>query len=266
MGNQEEMLVKKITEIYESISKLPDLSPSEEVNALFTELVLACIPASPIDVSKLSNNGEQEMRSNLIRLCGEAEGLLESHYSDLLASNYENPLEHFELFPYYSNYLKLSHLEYSLLARHVPGAPAAARVAFVGSGPLPLSSIVLASRHMRAARFYNYDLSATANAQARRLVRADADVGPRMAFRTVDVMNATREEIAKYEVVFLAALVGIGREEKVRVVAHLAASMAPGAALVVRSAQGARGFLYPVVEMEDLEGSRCWRCTTPTMR
>lgn len=54
--------------------------------------------------------------------------------------------------------------------------------------------------------------------------------------------------------VFLAALVGIGREEKARVVAHLAASMAPGAALVVRSAHGARGFLYPVVEMEDLEG------------
>lgn len=54
--------------------------------------------------------------------------------------------------------------------------------------------------------------------------------------------------------VFLAALVGIGEEEKKDIVEHLARHMAPGALLVVRSAHGARAFLYPVVDSEDLKG------------
>lgn len=59
----------------------------------------------------------------------------------------------------------------------------------------------------------------------------------------------------RYNVVFLAALVGMGREEKREVIDHLARHMAPGALLVVRSAHGARAFLYPVVDLEDLKGS-----------
>lgn len=55
--------------------------------------------------------------------------------------------------------------------------------------------------------------------------------------------------------VYLAALVGLEREEKRKVVEHLARHMRPGALLVVRSARGARAFLYPVVETEeDLNG------------
>ncbi|XP_072976481.1 nicotianamine synthase-like [Typha angustifolia] len=251
MGNKEEeiLLVEKITEIYNNVSKLTSLSPCKEVDALFTELVLACIPPSPVEVSELSH-GVQEMRSNLIKLCGEAEGLLESHYSDILAS-YDNPLDHLDLFPYYSNYLKLSHLEYNLLSMHVQSTPA--RVAFVGSGPLPLSSLVLASRHMRGTWFHNYDLSAAANARARRLVAADADVGPRMSFHTADVREVTHA-LGGYDVIFLAALVGVDREEKAQVIEHLLRHMAPGATLVARSAHGARAFLYPVVEPEDLKG------------
>jgi nicotianamine synthase len=50
------------------------------------------------------------------------------------------------------------------------------------------------------------------------------------------------------------------------VVEHLCRHMEPGAALVVRSAHGACGFLYPVVDPEDVgrAGSRWWRCTTLT--
>ncbi|XP_008781109.2 nicotianamine synthase 3 [Phoenix dactylifera] len=251
MGVQEEKLVEKISEIYDRISKLPSLSPSKEANTLFTELVLACIPPSPIDVSKLGKE-VQEMRSRLIQLCGQAEGLLESHYSDILADTYDNPIDHLNLFPYYSNYLQLSLLEYTLLARHATSPPTS-RVAFVGSGPLPLSSLVLAARHMRVARFDNYDVDPSATARARRLVRADPDLGARVAFRTADLFGLTRE-LAGHDVVFLAALVGVEREEKLQAVEHLARHMAHGAHLVLRSAHGARAFLYPVVEPGDLKG------------
>ncbi|SPT16218.1 unnamed protein product [Triticum aestivum] len=178
---EEEALVKKITGLAAAIGELPSLSPSPAVNALFTELVTSCIPASTVDVDALGPEA-QEMRARLIRLCADAEGHLEAHYSDLLAAH-DNPLDHLTLFPYFNNYIKLSQLEHGLLARHVPG-PAPARVAFLGSGPLPLSSLVLAARHLPDASFDNYDIS--------------------------------------------------------------------GAALVVRSAHGARGFLYPVVDPEEI--------------
>ncbi|CAN6186203.1 unnamed protein product [Urochloa humidicola] len=247
-AEEEQMLVRKIAGLAGAIAKLPSLSPCPEVNALFTELVTACIPPSTVDVGTLPPE-LQEMRARLIRQCGDAEGLLEAHYSDLLAG-FDNPLEHLGMFPYLNNYLLLSELEHGLLARHVPGPPPA-RVAFVGSGPLPLSSLVLAARHLPAACFDNYDICGEANDRARRLVRADAGLAARMAFRTSDVAHVTRD-MASYDVVFLAALVGMAAEDKARVVEHLGRHMAPGAALVVRSAHGARGFLYPVVDPEEI--------------
>uniref|UniRef100_A0A0E0CZI4 Nicotianamine synthase n=1 Tax=Oryza meridionalis TaxID=40149 RepID=A0A0E0CZI4_9ORYZ len=242
-------LVEKIAGLHAAISKLPSLSPSAEVDALFTDLVTACVPASPVDVAKLGPEA-QAMREELIRLCSTGEGHLEAHYADMLAA-FDNPLDHLARFPYYGNYVNLSKLEYDLLVRYVPGI-APSRVAFVGSGPLPFSSLVLAAHHLPDAVFDNYDRCGAANERARRLFRgADEGLGARMAFHTADVATLTGE-LGAYDVVFLAALVGMAAEEKAGVIAHLGAHMADGAALVVRSAHGARGFLYPIVDLEDI--------------
>ncbi|KAJ4753678.1 Nicotianamine synthase [Rhynchospora pubera] len=250
MINQEEQtLIQKISSLYDSLSSLPSLRPSPQVNSLFTELVLACIPPSEIDVSKLDME-VQEMRSKLIELCSNGEGLLESHYSDILVS-YDNPLAHLSLFPYYTNYLKLSQLEFELLLQHVHGMPM--RVAFIGSGPLPLSLLVLATYHMTTTRFHGYDRDSSATARARKLLKSDADMASRVEFRTADVMSLTHV-LSSYDVVFLAALVGIDKEEKERVIEHLNRYMSVGSVLVVRSAHGARGFLYPVVGPDELKG------------
>ncbi|KAL6901958.1 hypothetical protein ACP4OV_004834 [Aristida adscensionis] len=241
-------LVQKIAGLHAAIAKLPSLSPSPEVDALFTDLVTACVPPSPVDVTKLGP-GAQAIREELIRLCSDAEGHLEAHYSDMLAA-FDNPLDHLGRFPYFSNYINLSKLEYDLLVRYTPGL-APSRVAFVGSGPLPFSSLVLAVRHLPAALFDNYDRCGAANDRARKLVRADDDLRARMSFHTADVASVT-EELGRYDVVFLAALVGMATEDKAKVVAHLGRHMADGAALVARSAHGARGFLYPIVDPEDI--------------
>lgn len=241
-------LVQKIAGLHGAIAKLPSLSPSPDVDALFTDLVMACVPPNPVDVTKLGPDA-QRMREELIRLCSDAEGHLEAHYSDLLAA-FDNPLDHLARFPYFSNYISLSKLEHDLLVRYVPGL-APSRVAFVGSGPLPFSSLVLARSHLPSTLFDNYDRCGAANDRARKLVRADADLRARMSFHTADVATLT-DELGKYDVVFLAALVGMAAEDKARVVAHLGRHMADGAALVVRSAHGARGFLYPIVDPEDI--------------
>eukprot|EP01018_Ginkgo_biloba_P032842 Gb_34325 [translate_table: standard] len=244
-----DLLVEGVVQLYVQISNLSSLKPSTNVDILFSQLVNLCTPPSSIDVRNLSE-GVQEIRTRLIRLCGEAEGLLETHFSALLA-RFPLPLHQLNVFPYYSNYKKLALMEFNILCRNGVALPRL--VAFVGSGPLPLTSIVLATHHMPSTEFHNYDLDPVANASARRLLRGHSDLSSRMSFCTANVLKV-RDELAEYDVVFLAALVGMERGEKVRVVNHLFKYMAPGAVLLVRSAHGARGFLYPVVDEEDLGG------------
>ncbi|KAI8812944.1 nicotianamine synthase1 [Cladochytrium replicatum] len=240
------VLVDKILSLHNRISTLPSLAPSPTVDAVFTELVAACVPPSKVDVTKLSPP-LLKVREELIRLCSSAEENLEAHFADKLAE-FDNPLDHLQRFPYYTNYVKLAELEYTLLANHLPDLSIPERVAFVGSGPLPFSSLVLASHHLPDTLFDNYDLNEKANEQAKKLVRADKSLEARMSFRTADVAQLTATDLATYDVVFLAALVGMTAEEKAQIIAHLGRNMADGAGLVVRSAHGARGFLYPIVD------------------
>ncbi|CAH2046809.1 unnamed protein product [Thlaspi arvense] len=259
---QEDKLVNTICDLYEKISKLESLKPSEDVDTLFKQLVSTCIPPNPnIDVTKMSAS-IQEMRSNLIKLCGEAEGYLEHHFSSILTSFEDNPLHHLNIFPYYNNYLKLSKLEFDLLEQNLNGS-VPKTVAFLGSGPLPLTSIVLASFHLRDSIFHNFDIDPSANSVAARLVSSDSDLSQRMFFHTVDVMDMT-ESLKSFDVVFLAALVGMDKNDKIKVIEHLEKHMSPGALLMLRSAHGPRAFLYPIVEPCDLQGFQVLSVYHPT--
>ncbi|KAI3508415.1 hypothetical protein L1887_23422 [Cichorium endivia] len=249
---KETILVEKVCDIYHKISKLDTLKPSKDVDSLFIELVRTCIPPSSINIATLPAN-VQEIRSKLIRLCGEAEGHLEAHFSTILGS-FPNPLHHLNEFPYYSNYLKLSRLEFDILTEHYSKlGQAPKRLAFVGSGPMPLTSIVLATYHLKDTIFHNYDIDSMANSMASHLVSSDPDLSRRMVFHTANIMDVT-DELKEYDVIFLAALVGMDIDEKVKVIDHLAKYMAPGALLMLRSAHGARVFLYPVVDAQLLQG------------
>ncbi|KAI3945309.1 hypothetical protein MKX01_035070 [Papaver californicum] len=237
--DQEQVLVQNVCEIYDNLSTLQSLKPSKDVDTLFTRLVLTCMPPSPIDVTKLS---------------GKVQGirLLESHFSGLLGS-YDIPLDHISIFPYYTNYIKLDRLEYTILTNYITNPNPSCWHNKLRSGPLPLTSIVLASNHLKTTMFHNYDIDRSANALASNLVAADPDLSKRMLFHDTDIMNVTTG-LSDYEVVFLAALVGLNKEDKRKVIDHLAEYMAPGSLLMLRSAHGARGFLYPIVEPSDLPG------------
>jgi len=249
MGCQEELLIEKVCEIYDKLSRLENLNPSKQVNSLFTQLVQTCMSQCHIDITKL-NERVQAIRCKLIKLCGKPEGLLEIHFATLIGSH-DKPLNHIKIFPYYSNYLKLSQVEFSMLNKICSRVPK--HIAFVGSGPLPLTSIILATNHLRTTCFHNFDIDPSANAKAIQLVSSDSELSKRMFFHTADIMNVS-SSLKQYEVVFLAALVGMDREEKVRVIKHLADHIAPGTLLLMRSANGARAFLYPVIDPCDLQG------------
>lgn len=257
--SREESLVEEVGFLYRKIREQETLQPSEAVNALFSQLVSVCVQAGGgwIDMKGLGQEG-QKMREHLIQLCGQAEGLLEAHWSKELGSM-AAPLQQLALFPYYGNYRKLALLEYELLSRAWEPEPLRpARMAFLGSGPLPLTSLVLAMHHLPTTQFDNFDVDPIANLLAGRLLLSSpahpALSLDRMAFHTCDVNHLTHQ-LAAYQVVFLAALVGLDTTSKRRIIAHLAKHMSPGAFLVVRSAHGARAFLYPIVDPLILQSS-----------
>lgn len=136
-----EFLVERIVQLYGQICKLESLKPSTAVNALFTQLVRACTMPICIDVNEL-NNEVKEIRYKLINLCAKAESLMETHFSQIIG-NLPQPLSNLHLFPYYSNYINLALMEFNTLSDN--SIPLPKKLAFVGSGPMPLSSIVLAT-------------------------------------------------------------------------------------------------------------------------
>lgn len=111
----------------------------------------------------------------------------------------------------------------------------------------------MAKIHMKSTHFDNFDIDGSANEVASRIVNSDMEFAKRVRFRTCDVMEV-KEELGDYDVVFLAALVGISRDEKIKIVGHLRKYMKEGGGLVVRSARGGGGFIYPMVEEVDLLG------------
>ncbi|XP_042515984.1 nicotianamine synthase-like [Macadamia integrifolia] len=255
----EELLIARVTQIHTSLSKLESLRPSKLVNTLFTQLVNLCKLPSSIDINNLQEE-VQQMRQSLINLCGHAEGLLELEFATILV-NIPQPLQHLNLFPYYENYVKLAILEYNILVEN--GVIEPKKVAFVGSGPMPLTSIIMATHHMKFTQFNNIDIDESANDVARCIVASDVELGKRMKFETRDIMEV-KEELGEYDCIFLAALVGMNKEEKVKILGQMRRYMKGGGFLVVRSANGARGFLYPVVDENDLLGFEVLSIFHPT--
>ncbi|KAH9805975.1 Nicotianamine synthase 3 [Citrus sinensis] len=242
-----ELLIARVMQIHASIANLESLKPSKQVNSLFTHLVKLCTPPSSIDIKTLPQE-VQEMRESLIVLCGRAEGLLELEFATFFAKT-PQPLNNLNLFPYYGNYVKLANLEYRILDEN--GVVNPKKVAFVGSGPMPLTSIVMAKNHLKSTHFDNFDIDEAANDVARQIVSSDIEFEKRMKFVTCDIMQV-KEKLGEYDCIFLAALVGMSKEEKVKIIKHIRKYMKDGGVLLVRSAKGARAFLYPVVEKHDL--------------
>lgn len=144
-------------------------------------------------------------------------------------------------FPYYQNYIDLSRLECCALEAFLPASPS--KIAFIGSGPLPLTSLCMLDRYPDA-KVHNIDRDLEALNVSEELCNQLGYGG--MKFAHEDITGASHVDWAAYEVVFLAALVGTDTESKIDILASLASKLKPGTLVVARSAQGLRSVLYPV--------------------
>ncbi|MBA0564327.1 hypothetical protein Golob_009275 [Gossypium lobatum] len=128
---------------------------------------------------------------------------------------------------------------------------------------MPLTSFVMATHHMKSTHFDNYDIDEVANDVARRIVASDNEFEKRMKFVTSDIMEV-KEKLMEYDCIFLAALVGMRKDRKLKIIEHVRKHMKAGGYLLVRSATGARAFLYPEVDEVDLPGFEVLSVFHPT--
>jgi hypothetical protein len=138
---------ERLLELHSSLAELPSLDPSEETNQLFAALV-TLVSTSYANTAALArecalDSEIQGIQPDLIRICAEADGKQELWWARKISSGSSADSRY--LFPYYQNYIQLTRLEYHVLV----GLGADPRhVGFVGSGPLPLSSSILAADYI----------------------------------------------------------------------------------------------------------------------
>jgi len=123
-------------------------------------------------------------------------------------------------------------------------------IAFIGSGPLPLSSLCLSqalgcNASASSTEIVNIDNNASAIAQSTALFRCLGDNENSMKFVCKDA-SSPELDLKRFDVVYLAALVGETQEEKVRVLVEVVGKMSAGSLLVIRTAHNLRKLLYPV--------------------
>ena len=248
--------------LYEELAGCPDLRPGPTVDGAFRRLVRLVVDTPPeAAAAVLAHPAVRDLVDDLRSLCFEGEYQLELAWARRIAES-PDPAAELGRFPFVANYRQLHALERDAVARLAEGAGGRrrpGRVAFVGSGPLPLTAFLLAGE---GTQVDNVDRDPVALVASRRVAGALAVTG--LGFVHLDAGGAVgggaREgagpgaDLGAYGSVVLAALVGRTPDEKARVIAHLADAMAPGAVLVVRSARGLRTLLYPEVDPRALAG------------
>lgn len=146
-------------------------------------------------------------------------------------------------FPYYENYVDLTRLELGLIKAINPNPK---KFAFLGCGPLPLTSFCIIDQLANAeVESLNVDSSLLAIVDATAISRKMGYLHEKVAF-CCDVVGGTKHSISQADVVYLAALVGETGQEKREVLKNVVANMKSGAIIVIRTAWGLRKLLYPV--------------------
>lgn len=241
------MLSARIAALYHQLDRLPSLEPDDQVNRLFSEFV-AVVLSTPDEVATAVLDHPQitAIRTNLLHLCSTGEYKLEHHWSWRVICS-DHPHSELRRFPYYQNYEQLTSLEYAAirtLRRHP-----IARVLFIGAGPLPLTALLLAQQASLVVD--TLDNCREACRLARQLVNR-LDLAALVRVYHGDATDYCLSET--YDLVIVAALAGLDRSAKARILAQLAGQVPAGQLLIVRTAQHLRQLLYPQVYSEDLVG------------
>ncbi|HEY2224995.1 nicotianamine synthase family protein [Actinomycetospora sp.] len=242
----------RVRGLHEALLARPDLAPGPVTNELFSRLVsLAIDPDASRDADAVLRDPVVErLLPSLRGLCAAGEFELERWWARCIVEDVD-PRAELARFPYHQNYVDLTRLEHHTVAGLT--SDPVRRVLFIGSGPLPLTSLLLAQRH--GCEVDNIDREPDAVRLGGEIAAALGGTGLR--FRVGDVLDGRDGyDRDRYDLVYLAALAGLDPDSKRRLLEHLGRRLRPGTLVLARSAHSLRGLLYPVLDPDDLPGLR----------
>jgi nicotianamine synthase len=241
--NISETLVDELCSIHSFLEQQGDLNPCAQVNAVFTKLVQMCIKVYRPDVVEavLQNTRVLAILSSLRSLASEGEYLLEMHWVKALINVAQDQSPCIEKFVYHQNYQDLVQME----IRALQGVGASLNnIVFIGSGPLPLSSIVMA-QNLPEAKIYNVD-------RCQNAIRLSTELITKLKLQNqIESVAADASEFKDFsdaDVVILGALVGQVSYEKTNFLKWISGQMKKDAFVMIRSAHSMRKVLYPSIE------------------
>lgn len=217
----------KINQIYTELKKLSDLTPGPEVNALFENLVAWAVGLNVVQDDTL-NSAERE---DLQDICSRAEYEMEKYWAQKIISG-----EGLEQFWYYNNYSELTHLEWSSVCYCKEHSHT---VLFIGGGPLPMTSIILAKEHGVSSVVLEKDMQAY---QLSKKVIETLGLQEKVKIVLVDAFEY--KEYHAHNTIFVAALVGSDDDKKIKLFEYIKEHSGEHVHLVARSAWGKREYLY----------------------
>lgn len=209
----------------------------------------------------------------------EAESLLESHWTDhinkthlqqnqypysysnlpycVMGDNFDKAFTTLRSYPYYQRYVDLTNMELSAIRFLLPAKQRLRKVAVIGCGALPLTSVCLVqhireqdarSRSLNDLEILNIDSCPRAIAQSSTLARALGRYGSCLRFVQENVIDF-RRDFSLYDVVFVVKLDGDKQDQKEAALPKIVQKMRSGCLIVIRTSHGLRSLLYPEFEV-----------------
>lgn len=218
-----------IKDIYKKISSLKTLTPSEEVNNIFSELV-----ARSIQYEADGKLTRYEL-SKLQVISAKAEFELEKYWADRIISS-KNPQDELNNFTYYKNYSDLTKLElYSLesCSDHSDH-----KALFIGGGPLPMTSIMLALEHNINSTIIDSDeLAVELSSKLISVLKLENKI-------KIIHANGSDFDYTNFNTIYIAALAGLNSKAKNEIFKQIKKTAKKDIHLIARSSWRNRKLLY----------------------
>ncbi len=220
--------------LFNKIISLKSFRPSKETNQVFSKLVSYTLnPKNSISITKTQINKLQKM-------CSESEYELEKYWANKII-NADDPKDALSQFPYYSNYTKLTQLEWHTLlsCSHHNNH----NVVFAGGGPLPLTAIVMVKNYVKKVTVLEVDK--TAYNLSLQLVKK---LGLSKKVTIVNTDAASFKDYSKFNVIVVAALAGVNKNAKIGIFHKIKKESSPESHILARSSSGLREMLYRPID------------------
>lgn len=244
-ANKQEKIIHTYKNTYRILVEEEDLSPhNETINRVLSELVSTL--SKPVEQSVadeiLVDMGIKEIRKDMLQKLSLAECLMEEYYAQTFRDKVRS-IHDFSSFIYWDNYVELIQTEMKELKKIKRDVNS---FAFVGTGPLPLSPLLL--QHEMGAEMTCLDLDVQAYEHGRRFLQ-DLDGDGTSDYILKD---GALHDYKGLDLVWIASLVP-NKEEIVKRVFETN----PKALVAIRSVDGIHQLLYEPVDAKEFQTVSC---------